>query len=260
MAFLMFCSLHLHQHIIFICCAGWYTVPYIQISWRSITSNRFVLNMVKGCYLQLRASGLWCSAYFYQFSIRTASAYHPVIQKEVQEYLAKRAVEPSTDGAGFYSNVFVVLTCLGSVCPNLNCKWFNCYMHIPSFRMPTIKQVCPLIQQGDYALSIDLKDASMHVHIVKQHHHLLQFVLQNKSYQWKVLPFGLSTAPRVFTSLTKPILFLCHCKGFYIIICLDDILMLVCSKYAGKTAWSFLCPLWLHHGLQIGSMSEIHLN
>ena len=62
-------------------------------------------------------------------------------------------------------------------------------------------------------------------------------------YQWKVLPFGLATAPRVFTALIKPILFLCHCKGFCIVIYLDDILVLVCSKWAGKRAHSFLSSL-----------------
>ena len=35
-------------------------------------------------------------------------AHHPVIQKEVQELLVKRATEPSTGGAGSCSNVFVV--------------------------------------------------------------------------------------------------------------------------------------------------------
>ena len=33
--------------------------------------------------------------------------HHPVIQKEVQELLVKEAIEPSTDGAGFYFNVFL---------------------------------------------------------------------------------------------------------------------------------------------------------
>ena len=70
-------------------------------------------------------------------------------------------------------------------------------------------------------------------------------------YQWKVLPFGLATAPRVFTSLMKPILFLCHCKGFCIVIYLDDILFLVCSKWAGKRACLFLCSLLVHLGLHI---------
>ena len=69
----------------------------------------------------------------------------------------------------------------------------------------------------------------------------LHFVWHNVPYQWKVLPFGLATAPRVFTSLMKPILFLCHCKGLHIVIYLDDIFVLVRSKQAGKRACLFLC-------------------
>ena len=80
-------------------------------------------------------------------------------------------------------------------------------------------------------------------------------------YQWKVLPFGLATAPTVFTSLTKPILFLCHCKAWHIVIYLDDILVLVCSKQAGKRAHLFLCCLLVHLGLHINfSKSDLHLS
>ena len=66
-------------------------------------------------------------------------------------------------------------------------------------------------------------------------------------YQWHVL----ATAPRVFTALTKPILFLCHCKGFHIVICLDDILVMVHSTWVGKRAHSFLWFLSVYLGLHI---------
>ena len=36
-------------------------------------------------------------------------------------------------------------------------------------------------------------------------------------YQWTVLTFGLATAPSIFTGLTKPIPFLCCCKGFVLL-------------------------------------------
>ena len=42
-------------------------------------------------------------------------AHHPVIQKEVEELLAREATEPLTHGADFYSNVFVVPKHLGSL-------------------------------------------------------------------------------------------------------------------------------------------------
>ena len=75
--------------------------------WRSITSNRFVLNMVCGHHLQLRSHPpLFCD--FWHFNVKAAAAHHPVIQKEVDELLAKGAIEPSSGGAAFYSRIFVV--------------------------------------------------------------------------------------------------------------------------------------------------------
>ena len=197
--------------------------------WRSITSNRFVLNMVQGHHLQLRSHPPLFRN-FRHFNVKVPAAHHPVIQKEVDELLAKGAIEPSSGGAGFYSSVFVVPKRTGGLRPILNLKHFNRYMHIPSFKMPTLKTVWQLIQQGDYAFSIDLQEyAYLHVPIVKHHRWFLRFVWHNVPYQWRVLPFGLATAPRVFTSLTKPILFLCHHKGLHIVIYLDDILVLVRS-------------------------------
>ena len=71
---------------------------------------------------------------------------------------------------------------------------------------------------------------------------------------------GFATAPRVFTSLTKPILFLCCFKGLHIVIYLDEILVLICSKEAGKRAHLFLCSLLVHLGLHINfSKSDICL-
>ena len=70
-----------------------------------------------------------------------AAAHHPVIQKEVDELLAKGAIEPSSGGAGFYSNVFVVPKHTGGLQPILNLKCFNHYMHLPSFKMPTLNHV-----------------------------------------------------------------------------------------------------------------------
>ena len=130
--------------------------------------------MVKG-HLCLRCCHLFfCN--FRWFSIRAAIAHYPVIQIEVDELLAKGAIESSTCGAGFYSNAFVVPKCTGGLQPILNLKWFNCYMHIPAFKMPNIRQEWWVFQQGKYAFSIDLKDAYLDVPIVKHHHQFLHCI------------------------------------------------------------------------------------
>ena len=147
--------------------------------------------MVQGDHLQLRS----CPPLFHnlwQFNVKAAAAHHPIIQKEVYELLAKVAIEPSSGGAGFYSSVFVLPKHIGGLHPILNLKQFNCYLHILSFKMPTIRHVQQLIQHSDYVFSIDLQDAYLHIPIVKHQHHFLWLVWCNMPYQWKVLPFGFS--------------------------------------------------------------------
>ena len=68
--------------------------------------------------------------------------------------------------------------------------------------MTSIRQAQHLIYQSGYAFFIYLKDAYFHNPIVS-HHHFVCYVWQYKTYQWKVLPFGLATAPWVFTPLSN---------------------------------------------------------
>ena len=110
--------------------------------------------------------------------MKGAAAHHPIIQKEVDELLSWGAVEPSSGGAGFYSSVYVVPKCTGGPQCILGLKWFNHYLHIPSFKMSTIRHVWQLIQHSNYAFSINLQDAYLHIPIVKDDHHFLQFLAQ----------------------------------------------------------------------------------
>ena len=74
---------------------------------RSITSNRFVLNMDQGHHLQFRSH----PPLFHDsqhFNVKAVAAHHPVIQREVDELLAKGVTESSLGGASFYSRTFVV--------------------------------------------------------------------------------------------------------------------------------------------------------
>ena len=218
-------------------------------SGEALHLNRFVLHMVWGHHLWVRYHPPLLHN-FQQFNVKVAVAHYSIIEKGEDGLLAEGVIEPFSCGAHFYSSMFVVPKCTGCLWAILNLKHFSHYLHIPSFKMPTIRHVQQLIQQGDYAFSINLQDAYLHIPIVKHHHHFLRH-WHNVPYQWKVLPFGLATGHGVFTALTKPILFLCCCKNFCIVIYLDDILVLVCSKQASKRAHSFLCSLLVWLGLHI---------
>ena len=119
-------------------------LPKFLDQCKSIPVNTFVLNMVKGHHLQLRCHPSFFSN-FRQFDINPAVAYHSIIQKEVDELLPKSAIQPSAGGTDFYCNVFVVPKYTDDLWPIIILKEINCYMHIPTFRMPTIRQVQQLI-------------------------------------------------------------------------------------------------------------------
>ena len=84
---------------------------------------------------------------FRTLNIKAIPAHHPIIKKEVDELLAMGAIEPYTGGVGFYSNLVVVPNHIGGLHPILNLQKFNHYMHIPTFKMPSVRQVQQVIQQ-----------------------------------------------------------------------------------------------------------------
>ena len=130
-----------------------------------------MINTVQGYHLQLRS---YPPPFlnFWQFNVKVAAAHHLIILKEVDDLFSKGAIEPSSGGVGFYSSVFVVPKHTGGLWPILNLMQFNHYLHKPYFKMHTIRHVRQLIQHGDYAFSIDLQDAYLHIRIVKHHCHV----------------------------------------------------------------------------------------
>ena len=125
-----------------------------------------------------------------------------------------------------------------------------------TFKMITTEQVWKLIQQGNNAFFI-VPMMLVYIFLLQSiRTAFLHFVWQHMPYQWNVLPFGLAMAPRVFTLLNKPILFLCCHAGFHFPFYLDNILVLTHSKHAGKKkTQTFLCSLLDHLGLHINSAS-----
>ena len=65
-------------------------------------------------------------------------------------------------------------------------------IHIPIFKMLTIRQVWSLVQEGDYAFSVDLKDAYLHIAIVKHHFCFYRLTTQTLSMEGFVIWAGYS--------------------------------------------------------------------
>lgn len=71
--------------------------------------------------------------------------------------------------------------------------------------MITIQEVLQLLNAGDYMVSLELQDAYFHIPIHRNHKKFLRFAVQRRHYQFRVLPFGLKSAPRIFTKCLSPV-------------------------------------------------------
>ena len=115
--------------------------------------------------------------------------------------LTKDAVEPvSARTPGFYCNLFLVAKLTGGFRPMINLKNLNCLMYNQNFKMEMSRSIVKSVCSGDWTVSIDLKDAYFHVPVHRDYRHFLRFAIsQTEAYQFKALPFGLCSAPRIFT-------------------------------------------------------------
>ena len=88
--------------------------------------------------------------------------------------------------------------------------------------METPRTIRTSLQQGEWVTSVDFKDAYFHIPIQEQSRKYLRFHVQGRTYHFKALPFGLSTAPMEFTVLAKEVKLMAIHKGIRIHQYLDD--------------------------------------
>lgn len=136
-----------------------------------------------------------------------------------------RELPVEEQGLGFYSNLFTVPKPNGDVRPILDLKALNKFLRVQSFRMESIRSVVASLQGGELLASIDIKDAYLHVPIFLDHQKLLRFAVNQRHFQFVALPFGLATAPRVFTKVLAPLLAYLRSQGISIVAYLDDLLV-----------------------------------
>ncbi len=157
----------------------------------------------------------------------------PVLREEIAVLLAKDAIEPVPPAEmrqGFYSPYFIVPKKGGGLRPILDLRVLNRALHKLPFKMLTHRRMIKCIQPHDWFAAIDLKDAYFHVSILPRHRPFIRFAFEGRAWQYRVLPFGLSLSPRVFTKVVEGALTPLREVGVRILNYLDDWLILAQSR------------------------------
>ena len=98
------------------------------------------------------------------------------------------------------------------------------------FQMETSQTVLRSVRRNDWVVSIDLKDAYLQIPIHPASLRYLRFTAGGRTWQFRVLCFGLSTAPQVFTRVMAPVSGFLHQLGVRMLRYLDDWLILASSR------------------------------
>ena len=107
----------------------------------------------------------------------------------------------STGNSRFLPRIFLVPKKNGKLRLIIDLSTLNKYVFVQSFRMETQRKVRNAIRQNDWAFSLDLTDAYLHVPIHPRSRKYLHFTLKGQVFHFRALPFGLSTSPYIFTLL-----------------------------------------------------------
>ena len=192
--------------------------------WKKIGADSWVIEVVQQGYrLDLISEPAFQG-------IRSTRAVNSasVLTEEVRDLMMKGAVVPvplDQKETGYYSTYFIVPKKDGGLRPILNLKWFNFHVTKVTFRMETLPAVIETLSPGLWLASIDLKDAYFHVAMNPVHQKFLRFFWEGRAYQYVTLPFGLTSAPRVFTKVLAPVVAHIRTLGVHICAYLDDLLI-----------------------------------
>lgn len=211
--------------------------------WTELTSDDTILEIAFNCRIQ-----------FYDDIQPIRPKYRPTvfsdlekqkIREEINNMLSMEIieeVEPSENQ--FISSIFTVPKKDGQLRMILNLKDLNNYVEYHHFKMDTFETALKLIKPHCFMASIDIKNAYYSIPMANEYRKFLRFFWDNKFFQYTCLPFGLSSAPRYFTKLLKPIFSTLRRMGHAISGYIDDSLLVgdtyqECTENVIDTKWLF---------------------
>lgn len=192
--------------------------------WQEITADPVILS--------------WISGYHIPFARTVTQLNLPIppewsvsetqdMSKNISKLSDMGAISACQPCSGqFLSPIFLVPKADGSQRFILNLKRLNTFTKVDHFKMEDRTLALKLLRPGCFMATVDLLDAYFMVPIAKSCRKFLRFSFQNVLYEFNCLPFGLNTAPLVFTKIMKPLVAWLRAQGFLSVVYLDDFLLI----------------------------------
>ena len=189
--------------------------------WQSLTTDSFLLQFVSNCYeIEFNETPV-------QASVPRAIQFSPeetvTMDTELQTLLRFGViVECDRSDGDFVSNVFLRPKPDGTSRVILNLRQLNDDVEYRHFKMASLQQALDFVNTNDYMAVIDWKFAYFSCPVAVHHRKFHTFTWKGKNFCFTCLPNGLSSAPRIFTKLTKPVFAALRRDGYMNVPYIDD--------------------------------------
>ena len=132
----------------------------------------------------------------------------------IQSLLSKNAIErvENVKSLGFYSCLFLVPKPHQRWRPVIDLSGLNTFLLVEKFKMETPESIRTSLIPGEWVSPIDLSETYLHIPIHPNSRKYLRFC--HRCSQFTCLPFGLATAPQVFTMIVKEVKLMALTRDF----------------------------------------------
>jgi len=222
--------------------------------WSRLTSDRFILNMIKGASMEFIET---------PYQTQSPKEYKmdknckELLNKEVKKLLEKKVIQKANvEKDQYVSRIFLVKQETKNR-PVINFKGLNAFLHYQHFQMENMKDLRNLLQENDFMVKIDLADAYLSVPLDSKQKKYTKFKWKGELYQCLTLFFGMAKAPMYFTKLLKPVMAILRKLKIRCMIYIDDIIILAQQKTDALMARDTLIWILQALGLTINFKKSI---
>ena len=194
--------------------------------WQAIGASQYILSTIEHGYkipFQSEPSKL------FQPNNRSAYMHGSFVNEAINDLLADNRVSEVQDAAQLHNinPLSVAVQPSGKKRLILDLRTINSCLKKYKFKYEDHKKALEYFVPGVFFTKFDLKSGYHHIEIFPPHRQYLGFAWNFgdgvvRYFTFNVLPFGLSTAPYIFTKLLRPLVKLWRSRGLHPIVYLDD--------------------------------------
>ena len=192
--------------------------------WKQINAPQFVLETIEFGYklplLTTPPSRIFKNN-------KSALDERAFVEDAIHSLLDVNCIEELVESPGIINPLSVSIQKSGKKRLILDLRHINRHLFKNKFKCEDVSVAKEVLRPGDFMFSFDLKSGYHHIDIFPEHRKFLAFSWKFSDgslryFVFSVLPFGLSSAPYIFTKLLKPLVKKWRGEGKSIILYLDD--------------------------------------